>query len=150
MEFDKSKTAVTPVATAAAPSAPPPKPRHTYHSKPDNCCVALGKRLFKRWFPFHATLPFTEEAKKLKLTLNISIGFHSAFFIVSLVLIGFEPMSYNIFLGLMCYSASLTLSICTIYIYLFFLLSALSGGLTWGIKYSDYGSGGNPKGLNDI
>jgi len=50
----------------------------------------------------------------------------------------------------MCYSASLTLGICTIYIYLFFLLSALSGGLTWGIKYSDYGSGGHPKGLEDF
>jgi hypothetical protein len=59
-------------------------------------------------------------------------------------------MSYNIFLGLMTYSAFLTFSICTMYIYLFFLLSALSGGLTWGIKYSDYGSGGHPKGLDDF
>ena len=33
---------------------------------------------------------------------------------------------------------------------LFILLSALSGGLTWGIKYSDIGSGGNKKGLNDF
>lgn len=35
--------------------------------KPDNCLMSFGKRLFKRWFPYHSVLPQTEWAKKLKL-----------------------------------------------------------------------------------
>jgi hypothetical protein len=64
MVFDKTKAA----AVCAAPVVPP-KPRKVYKPKPDNCFLKLGKRVFKRWFPFQSVLPFTEWGKKLKLIL---------------------------------------------------------------------------------
>lgn len=65
---------------------------------------------------------------------------HTIFFGVSLALIGFEPMFYNMWLALLAYSCYLTLNNCTICCYVTFLTFAITGGLTWGIAYT--GSGG--------
>jgi len=85
-------------------------------------------------------LTFTGWGKVLKYYLFSATILHSLFFGVSLALIGFEPMFYNMWLALLAYSCYLTLNNCTICTYVTFLFFAIVGGLTWGIAYT--GSGG--------
>jgi hypothetical protein len=75
---------------------------------------------------------------------------HIAGAAVALTLIGFEVMTANLILALQAYSSSLTMSVCTIYLYLFFLLDSFAGGITWITHFKEYGSGGNKKGLNEF
>lgn len=75
---------------------------------------------------------------------------HAVASAVALTLVGFEVMTANILLGLMAYSSSLTLSTCSIYLYHFVMLNSLSAGVTWVLSFSQYGSGGHKKGLNEF
>jgi len=80
-------------------------------------------------------LTFTGWGAKLKYYLFAAAILHCIFFVVSLALIGFEPMFYNMWLALLAYSCYLTLNNCTICTYVTSLVFAIAGGLTWAIAY---------------
>lgn len=101
-------------------------------------------------YPANAVEPHTDWSKRMKKSFYFSMFVHFGFFVLSLSVIGFEFMTYNLLLGLLCYSAMLTFSLCTIYFYFFNLISALSAGITWALNYREYGSGGSKRGLSDF
>ena len=74
---------------------------------------------------------------------------HLGFWLISMCIIGYEPMVCNLWLGILGYSCYLTLNVCKIYFYLFCLLSSLIGGMEWGFNHTYFGSGGSKKGLQD-
>lgn len=91
-------------------------------------------------YPFVPVYTSTAWGRKLRYHLLSACILHCLFFGISLALIGFEPMYYNMLLALLAYSCYLTLNNCTICAYMTLLVFAIAGGLTWGIAYSDESS----------
>lgn len=106
----------------------------------DNPCLKCFKKIFSKMYPYYSVTTFTGWGHLMKNYLLFATILHSCFIVVSLALIGFEPMYYNMLLALLAYSCYLTLNNCTICCYITLLVFAIAGGLTWGIAYT--GTGG--------
>lgn len=93
------------------------------------------KKIFTKLYPYNSVETFTGWGKVLKKYLFAATISHTAFIAISLALIGFEPMIYNMWLACLAYSCFLTLNNCTILTYVIFLIMAISGGITWACAY---------------
>ena len=140
-DTEAAKPADPPAATPAAAKPDLDKnglPHVTPHEHvvKSNPCVECFKRIFSKLFPYQSVTTFTEWGHLLKNYLLAATILHAIFFGVAIAMIGFQPMIYTMFLGLVCYSCYLTLNNCSICLYMTGLVLSISGGVTWACSYT--------------
>ena len=82
----------------------------------------FGRSLFFRFYPSNMRQAEYPEAKNLRWLLGLYTYLHIVFFLVSLTAIGFRSMLTELLYGSLAYSCYLTLSHCSIIVYMIALL----------------------------
>ena len=102
----------------------------------DNAVVGCFKRLTKKLYPIQAKRTWTKQGSWLRKIICACLIANLLFFVVSLAMIGFEPMAMNLILATWAYSVYLTMNELSIILYIVFLIGATINGIYW-LKEND-------------
>ena len=107
--------------------------RPTRRSK-DNCLIRCGKKVFTRLYPAKKKHAWTKQGVQLRNCILVAGLAHCMFFVVSLAMIGFRTMMFNLFLACWAYSCFLTMNELSILLYFLFLLMSTIYGLQYSLS----------------
>ena len=97
----------------------------------ENPCIGCFKRLFKKLYPVNPKKAWTKQGIWLRRMIIVCLISHFVFFVVGLVMIGFEPMAMNIILAVWSYSVYLTLNELSIILYVILICGVTINGFYW-------------------
>ena len=96
------------------------------------------QRLFSKLYPVMPKRTWTKQGAWLRSMIVTCLVSHFVFFVVGLVMIGFEPMFMNLVLATWSYSVYLTLNEISIILYILLLIGVTINGCYWIEENSNY------------